>query len=114
MDPLYFHFKHPTTIEVSEPTRFENTRLVQRILKDQLIKYFASRIILVYSELKQKYDMIHKRYSGIKFEKRWRDDIFDSLSQEQRIILVIDDQMDVTSSSKSVSDLFTKRSHHIN
>ena len=58
--------------------------------------------------------MIHKRYPGIEFEKVWRDDIFDSLSPDQRNILVLDYQMAVASSSKSVADLFTKGSHHRN
>ena len=58
--------------------------------------------------------MIRERYPGIEFEKGWRDDIFDSLTPEQRNILVLDDQMGVTSSSKSLSDVFTKRSHQRN
>ena len=51
--------------------------------------------------------MIRERYSGIKFETKWRDEIFDSLSPEQRNIMVLDDQMNVASSSTSVADLFT-------
>ena len=58
--------------------------------------------------------MIRERYPGIEFEKKWRDEIFDSFSPEQRNILVLDDTMDVASSSKSVADLFTKGSHHSN
>ena len=58
--------------------------------------------------------MIRERYSGIEFEKGWRDEIFDSLSPEQRNILVLDDQISVASSSTSVADLFTKGSHHRN
>ena len=58
--------------------------------------------------------MIRERYSGIEFEKGWRDKIFDSLRLEQRNILVLDDQMGEVSSSTSVADLCTKRSHHRN
>ena len=58
--------------------------------------------------------MIRERYPGIEFEKRWRDEIFDKLSSEQRNILVLDDQMNVASSSTSVADLITKGSHHKN
>ena len=114
MDLLDFHFKHPTTIQVSGHTRCGKTRLVCRILEEQLIQLFATRIIWVYSEWQPDYDMICERYTGIEFEKGWRDDIFDSLSPEQRNILVLDDQMAVASSSKSVADLFTKGSHHRN
>ena len=99
MDPLDFHFKHPTTIKVSGPTRCGKTRLVRRILEKQLIQPFAPRIIWVYSEWQPDYDMIRERYPGIEFEKGWRDKIFDSLSPEQRNILVLDDQMGVASPS---------------
>ena len=114
MDLLDFHFRHPTTLQVSGPTRCGKTRLVRRILEEQLIQPFATRIIWVYSEWQPDYDMILERYPGIEFEKGWRDEIFDSLSQDQRNILVLDDQMAEASSSKSVADLFTKGSHHRN
>ena len=70
MDPLDFHFKHSTTIQVSRPTRCGKTRLVRRILEEQLIQVFATRIIWVYSEWQPYYDMIRERYNGIEFEKR--------------------------------------------
>ena len=45
MDPLDFHFKHPTTIQGSGPTRCNKNRLERRILEEQLIQPFATRII---------------------------------------------------------------------
>ena len=114
MDPLDFHFKHPTTIQIFGQTRCGKTRLVRRILEEQLIQPFATRIIWVYSEWQPDYDMIRERYPGIEFENGWHDGIFDSLTLEQRNILVLDDQIGVASSNKSVSDLFTKLSHHRN
>ena len=65
MDPLDFNFKHPTTIQVSGPTRYGKTRLVRRILEKQLIQPFATRIISVYSEWQPDYDMIRERYPSI-------------------------------------------------
>ena len=47
----------------------------------------------MFSEWKPDYDLIRERYSGIEFEEGWRDEIFDSLSPEQRNILVLDDQI---------------------
>ena len=114
MDSLDFHFKHPTIIQVSGPTRCGKTRLVHRILEKQLIKPFATRIIWVFSVWQPDYDFIRKRYYGIEFEKGWRDEIFYSLRPEQRNILVQDDQIGVASSSTTVADLFTKGSHHRN
>ena len=112
MDPLDFHFQHPTTIQVFGPTRYGRTILVRHILKEQLIQPFATRIIWVYSEWQQDYDMIRERYPGIECEKGWSDEIFDLLSPEQRNILVLDYQMGVANSSTSVADLFTEESHH--
>ena len=77
MDPLDFHFKHPDTIQVSGPTRCGKTRLLRRILVEQLIQPFATRIIWVFSEWQQDYDMIRERHPGIEFEKGWREEIFD-------------------------------------
>ena len=114
MDSLELHFKHPTIIQVSGPTRCGRTRFVRRILEEQLIQPFATRILWVYSEWQHDYDIIRQWYPGIEFEKGWRDEIFDSLSSDQRNILVLDDHMGVASSSNSVADLFTKGSHHRN
>ena len=88
------------------------TWLVQTILEEQLSQLFATRIIWVNSEWPPDYDIIRKLYPGIEFEKGWRDEIFNSLSPEQRNILVLDDQMGVATSSKSVADLFSKGLHH--
>ena len=81
MDLLDFHFKHPTTIQVSGKTRCCKPRLVRRILEEQLIQMSQTRIIWVYSEWQPYYNMIRERYLGIEFEKAWRDKIFNSLSQ---------------------------------
>ena len=58
--------------------------------------------------------MICQRYPGIEFEKGRREEIFDSLSLKQRNILVLDDQIGVANSSKSVADIVIKGSHHKN
>ena len=84
MDKLDFYFKHPTTIQVSGPTRCGKTRLVRCVLEKQII------------------------HNG------WRDEIFDTLSPKQRNIIILDDQMSTASSSQSVADLFTRGSHHRN
>ena len=56
--------------------------------------------------------MIRERYTSIEFEKKWCDEIFDSLSSVQRNILVLYDKMGIASSSASMADLFTKGSHN--
>ena len=49
----------------------------------------------MFSESQPDYDIIREQYNDIEFDKGWRDEIFDSLSHEQRNILVLDDQMGV-------------------
>ena len=68
----------------------------------------------MFSEWQPDYDKILERYTNIEFEKWWRDEIFDSLSPEQRNIMVLGYQMGLASSSKSVADLFIEGSHHKN
>ena len=41
--------------------------------------------------------MIRERYTSMEFDKKWSDEIFDSLGLEQRNIFVLDDQMGVAS-----------------
>ena len=98
MDPLDFHFKHPTTIQVFGQFRCGKTRLVRHILEEQLIQPFATSIISMSCEWPPDYDMIRERYLGIEFEKR-RYKIFDLLSQEKLNILDLDDQIGVASLS---------------
>ena len=69
MDSLYIHFKHLITIQVSRPTKCGKTRLVRRILKEQLIQPIATLIIWVYNEWHPDYDLIFERYSGKDLEK---------------------------------------------
>ena len=107
MDSLDFHLKYPTTIQVSGYTRCWQTRLVRKILEQQLIQLFATRIIWGYSEWQLDYAIIRDLDPGIEGEKGWRDEIFNSLSLEQRNILISDNQMSVASSSQLVDILFT-------
>ena len=114
MEKLDFYYKHPTTIQVSGPTRCGKTRLVRHMLEKQLIQPFATRIILVYSEWQPDYKNIHHLYPPIEFQHGWRDEIFETLCPKQRNIIILDDQISSASSSKTVADLFTRGSHHRN
>ena len=50
-----FYFKHPTTIQISGSTGCGKTWSVRRILEEQLIQPFPTRIIWVYSEWQPDY-----------------------------------------------------------
>ena len=68
----------------------------------------------LYSEWKPDYESIRERYPFIEFDHGWRDERFDSFRPEHRNIFILDDQMGVASSSKSVADFFTEGLHHRN
>ena len=97
MDPIEFHFKQPTTIQVFGPTLCGKTRHVRRILEEELIQPFATRIVWVYSEWQLDYESIRERYPCIEFEHGWRNEWLDSMNPDHRNILILDDHIGVAS-----------------
>ena len=62
-----FHFKHPTTIQVSGPTLCGTTKMVLRILEEQLVQQIPTRIIWVFSEWQPDYVKARALYPHIAF-----------------------------------------------
>lgn len=109
-----FYFKHPTTIQISGPTGCGKTFFVRRMLIERLIDPFPTRIIWVYSEWQDDYDMVRANLPHIEFIEGWREDIYTSIQPDERNLLILDDQMDEAGDSKTLAKLFTKGSHHRN
>ena len=84
MSNLDFYFKHPTTIQVSGPTLCGKTRLVLRILEEQLVQLFPTRIIWVFSEWKPDYEQARALYPHIEFVRGWSDELYKSLRQDEK------------------------------
>ena len=114
MSNLDFHFKHPTTIQVSGPTLCGKTRLVLRILEEQLVQPFPTRIIWVFSEWQPDYEQARALYPHIEFVRQCSDELYESLRQDEKNLLIIDDQMAEAGDSKTLSNLFTKGAHNKN
>ena len=114
MSQLYFTFKHPTTIQVSGPARCGKTRLVLCILEHQLIQPFPTRIIWVYGDWQPDYEDARAIYPHFKFMHGWTEGIYDCIRPDERNLFIVDDQMEEAGSSKTLSKLFTKGSHHRN
>jgi len=112
--PRDFHFKHPTTIQVSGPTMCGKTRLVLNILKEQIVFPFPTRIIWVYGEWQDDYEEAHTLYPHIEFVKDWNEGISESIKKDEKNLIIIDDQMVNAGKSDGLSDLFTKGAHHKN
>ena len=68
----------------------------------------------MYSGWQEDYDKIKTIYPEIEFIIGYSDDIYDSLEPSDRNLLILDDQMSKASNTKSLSNLFTKGSHHRN
>ena len=114
MPNLDFHFKHPTTIQVSGPTLCEKIRLVLRILEEQIVQPFPTRIIWVFSEWQSDYEQARAIYPTIEFVRGWTNELYDNLRADEKNLLIIDDQMAEAGDSKTLANLFTKGAHHNN
>ena len=114
MSSLELHYKHPATMLISGPTGCGKSRFVRRILEEQLIEPFPTRLIWVYGEGQKDYDIVKTIYPEIEFVKGYLDDLYDSLDPSDRNLLILDDQMSEASDTKSLAKLFTKGSHHRN
>ena len=68
LNQLNFDYKNLTTNRVSGPTLRGQTRLVQRIYKENLIQLIAIRIIWVYSTWQPDYNINCDWYSGIEIK----------------------------------------------
>ena len=109
-----FNFKHPTTIQISEPTGCRKTWLVRRILEEQLIQPLPTRIIWIYSEWQSDCEHVRATFPHVEFVEGWREDLYASISPADRNLLILDDQMDEAGDSKTLAKMFTKGSHHSN
>ena len=90
------------------------TRLVLRILEEQLVQHFPTRIIWVFSELQPNYTHARALYLHIEFVPGWNDELYESLLQDEKNLLIIHDQMAEGGDSKTLSNLFTKLAHYMN
>jgi hypothetical protein len=114
MTLLDFSFKHPTTIQVSGPSRCGKTQLVLRILEHKLIQPSPTRIVWVYAEDQPAYKKAAEINPKIEFIRGWSDELYEQFMPDERNLLIVDDQMDEAGSSKTLTNLFTKGSHHRN
>ena len=114
MSNLDFHFKHPTTIQVSGPALCGKTRQVLRILEEQCVQPFPTRIIWVFSKWQPEYEKARAFYPHIEFVRGWSDELYESLPHNEKNLQITDDQMTEADDSTTLSNLFTKGAHHKN
>ena len=114
MSSLELHFKHPATNLLSGFTGCRITRFVRRILEERLIEPFPTRLIWVYGEWQEDYNLVKTSYPEIEVVQGYSDDIYDSLKPNDRYLLIFDDRMGEASDTKSLANILTKGSHRRN
>ncbi len=104
-------FIHPFTCILSGPTGSGKTILLLEILrmKNDLIDKNIDKIVYCYAEDQP---LFTEFKSEIEFHKGLYE--IERMSSSQVNLLIIDDLMDEASNDKSISQLFTRASHHKN
>ncbi len=107
--------EHPSTILISGPTGCGKTQFVSKLITERMWDSHPERIVWLYSEWQQLYDILEKRNLNIEFVDRLvGDELYDSLKPGTRNLLILDDQMSQLGDSKVLSKLFTKGSSRRN
>ena len=106
MDP---HLKHPFTGIVAGPTACGKSTWVKQLITHQkdMIDPAPEQVIWFYGEWQPLYDTLS---GSVEFREGLTD--LGTLNTKKRTLVIIDDLM--TETNKSVSNLFTKGSHHRN
>ena len=105
---------HPSNVLVSGPTGCGKTNLVFRLILNNMFNTRFDRIVIVYSEWQSLYDKLKLYRPDIEFITNFDDKIYESFDPKLNNMLILDDQMTNIVSSKTITNLFTKGSHHRN
>ena len=102
------NFIHPFTCLVAGPTSSGKSTFVKQLIeeKEDRIHLPPEKVLWCYSQWQPLYNHIH----GVEFQQGLPD--IDSFNPELRNLVVIDDLMNDV--NQSISELFTKASHHKN
>ena len=113
---MSWQFKHPCTIMVSGPTGSGKTKFVERVLIEHRFSVLHNRVFWIYSEWQPAYDKLQHLLPYIHFQKGLGDEneFYNSLSNMNLNLVILDDQMSSVGNSKTLSRLFTEGSHHRN
>ena len=68
----------------------------------------------MFSEWQPDYKQARAFNPHIEFVRGWSDELYESLRQDEKNLLIIDAQMAEAGDSKTLSNLFTEGAHHLN
>ena len=110
--------QHPFTCMVSGPTGSGKTLWVERLLMASklTISPAPERVVWCYSQWQPIYDRLVQKVPGVEFHQGIPAQIATTsfFNINQRNLVVLDDLMTESGSDKSISNLFTRGSHHMN
>lgn len=106
------YLKHPFTMIVSGPTGCGKTFWIRKLVNqvNQYCKPVPTKITYFYGE----YQSIFETFNNVEFIRGLPDDILDRFDGTSPEWIIIDDLMIESASSKAISEMFTKGSHHRN
>ena len=105
---------HPSNVLVSGPTGCGKTNFVFRLIVNNMFNTRFDRIVIVYSEWQTLYDKLKLYRPDIEFVQNFDEKLYESFDPKANNIVILDDQMTNIGSSKTITNLFTKGSHHRN
>ena len=113
---MSWKFRHPSTIMISGPTGSGKTKFVERVLLERRFTVEHNCIFWIYSEWQPAYETLQQARPDINFKRGLGDEneFYNSLSNMNRNLLILDDQMSTIGNSKTLARLFTEGSHHRN
>ena len=106
------YLRNPFTMLIAGPTGSGKTELVKRLIQqsDTISEPKPERIIYFYGEYQNKFNELY----NVELIRGLPDNVLMKIDNDKRTWIIIDDLMHESSSSKTVSELFTKGSHHRN
>ncbi len=101
---------------ISGPTGSGKTKFVERLIVQRRFSVQHNRVFWVYSEWQPAYESLQRARPDIVFKKGLGDEneFYNSLSNMNNNLVILDDQMSAVGNSKTLSRLFTEGSHHRN
>jgi hypothetical protein len=105
---------HPSNVLVSGPTGCGKTWFVYKLLEHNMFTTRFDKIVVVYSEWQPTYDKLQVFRPDVKFVKEFNDELYEEFDSENDNLLILDDQMTNVGNNKTMTNLFTKGSHHRN
>ncbi|KAJ8024649.1 hypothetical protein HOLleu_34609 [Holothuria leucospilota] len=114
MDP---RFQHPFTCVIAIPTRSGKTVFLNKLLTHArvMIHEPPEAIVWFYGEYQPLYDQMFETLGEIiRFVEGVPQSFDDFIDKSKRNLIILDDLMSETANDKTISNLFTKGSHHKN